>query len=44
MEPQSEQNLRLHITLFMADAEEKILSSFEEKPMLCWTYIDKLFY
>ena len=29
--------------LFMADLEEKILSAFEEKPMMWWRYIDNIF-
>ena len=30
--------------LFMADLEEKILSAFEEKPMIWWRYIDDIFF
>ena len=29
--------------LFIADLEEKILSAFEEKPMIWWRYIDNIF-
>ena len=32
-----------YATLFMAEVEEKILNSFEEKPALCWRYIDIFF-
>ena len=28
----------------MADLEEKILSAFEEKPMIWWRYIDDIFF
>ena len=30
--------------LLMADLEEKILSAFEEKPMIWWRYIDDFLY
>ena len=30
--------------LFMAGLEEKILSAFEEKPMIWWRYIDNIFF
>ena len=30
--------------LFMADLEEKILSASEKKPMICWRYIDNIFF
>ena len=30
--------------LFMANLEEKILNVFEEKPMICWRYIDDIFF
>ena len=30
--------------LFMADFEEKILESFEKKPMIWWRYIDDIFF
>ena len=32
-----------YVILFMADLEEKILSAFEEKPMICRRYIDEIF-
>ena len=28
----------------MADLEDKILSAFEEKPMMRWRYIDDIFF
>ena len=30
--------------LFMVELEEKILSSFEEKPIIWWRYIDGVFF
>ena len=30
--------------LFMADFEEKMLESFEKKPMISWRYIDDIFF
>ena len=32
-----------YATFFMADVKEKILNSSEEKPALCWRYIDIFF-
>ena len=29
--------------LFMANLEEKIITAFEEKPMIWWMYIDDIF-
>ena len=33
----------LYAILFMADIVEKIISDFEEKPMIRWRYIDDIF-
>ena len=33
----------LYTILFKADVEEKIISDFEEKPMIWWRYIDDIF-
>ena len=30
--------------LFRADLEEKVLASFEKKPMIWWRYIDYIFF
>ena len=30
--------------LFMADFEEKMLESFEKKPIIWWRYIDDIFF
>ena len=34
----------LYAIIFMADFEEKMLESFEKKPMIWWRYIDDIFF
>ena len=34
----------LYAIIFMADFEEKMLESFEKKPVIWWRYIDNIFH
>ena len=44
MEPLLERSLYLLMLFFMADIKEKMLDTFEKKPLIWWRYIDDIFF